>query len=105
MLHELKYRNKTEISWVLGHLLYQNIVPKKEYDAIITVPLHKNRLSQRKFNQVEKLSYLLQIYYPDKLKFDWVIRNKDTITQTKNKINERRCNITNAFTLKKMYRD
>lgn len=53
-----KYEDCTEYKYLLGHLLYSYFkyyYNKEEIDLIIPIPLHKKRLDQRGYNQVQLL--------------------------------------------------
>ncbi|EZH74951.1 amidophosphoribosyltransferase [Aquimarina atlantica] len=57
LIHNLKYRGREEIGKELGKWLGQELIQKPEYqliDSVIPVPLHKRRLQERGYNQVEK---------------------------------------------------
>ncbi len=86
IIHNLKYKGHEEISEIIGNwyseeLKHLSII--KDIDYIIPVPLHKKRLKERGYNQVEKfgktLSYNLSIPYEDGV----LQRKLHTKTQTK----------------------
>jgi ComF family protein len=57
LLHNLKYRSHETISTVLGEWLGNELKTVEAYaniDVVIPVPLHKNKLKQRGYNQVAK---------------------------------------------------
>ncbi|GGX07570.1 ComF family protein [Aquimarina muelleri] len=57
LLHNLKYRGQEEIGIELGKWLGQELQQSTKYqdiDIVIPVPLHKRRMRQRGYNQVEK---------------------------------------------------
>ena len=56
LIHQLKYRKNKEIGVFLGKWLGDELALTESYkniDAVISVPLHKKKLRQRGFNQVE----------------------------------------------------
>lgn len=56
LMHELKYRNRPQISEMFGKWLGDELVQAPEYldiEMVIPVPLHKNRLRKRGYNQVD----------------------------------------------------
>ena len=56
LLHNLKYKRQFEISYFLGEWtgeILKNSARFNAVDIIVPVPLHKNRLKQRGYNQVE----------------------------------------------------
>jgi ComF family protein len=86
MIHQLKYKGHEEISETVGHWYaseLKNVASIKNIDYIIPVPLHKKRLRERGYNQVEgfgkALSTSLVIPYNDQLLY----RKLHTKTQTK----------------------
>jgi len=57
LLHNLKYRGQEEIGVELGKWLGQELQQSTKYqdiDVVIPVPLHKRRMRERGYNQVEK---------------------------------------------------
>ncbi len=57
LLHNLKYRGQEEIGVELGKWLGQELQQSTKYqdiDIVIPVPLHKKRMRERGYNQVEK---------------------------------------------------
>ncbi|MGL2965527.1 ComF family protein [Flavobacterium sp. XGLA_31] len=86
MIHQLKYKGHEDISdmvgcWYASEL--KDLEQMQHIDYIIPVPLHKKRLRERGYNQVEgfgkSLSAKLDIPYDDQLLF----RKLHTKTQTK----------------------
>ncbi len=86
MIHQLKYKGQEEIGTAIGHWYsseLKGLEAIKQIDFIIPVPLHKKRLRERGYNQVEGfakvLSSNLKIPYEDQLLY----RKLYTKTQTK----------------------
>ncbi|MBP9742654.1 MAG: ComF family protein, partial [Burkholderiales bacterium] len=100
ILHDFKYRcNKSHAS-VLGMLLYKNLPPLDNYDLIIPVPLHDDKLKSRGFNQADKLlDYTRQKCKRLPINKQIVIRCNNTDSQTHIKRGQRRQNLINAFKL------
>ena len=72
LMHNLKYRGQKEISAFFGKWLgaeLAEIEAYKEIDLVIPVPLHKQKLKKRGYNQVEgfgrEIAKALQIPYRD----------------------------------------
>ena len=72
LLHNLKYRGKKEISSFFGKWLgaeLAEIPTYREIDLVIPVPLHKQKLKKRGYNQVEgfgkEIAAALNIPYKD----------------------------------------
>lgn len=86
MIHKLKYKGHQDIGTVIGYWYAEELKTIRELnsvDYIIPVPLHKKRLKERGYNQVEtfgiSLSKSLNISYNDSV----LIRNVYSKTQTK----------------------
>lgn len=86
MIHKLKYKGQEEIGETIGNWYapeLKGLEQIKNVDYIIPVPLHKKRLRERGYNQVEgfgkALSANLEIPYDDQLLY----RKLYTKTQTK----------------------
>ncbi|VXB39026.1 Amidophosphoribosyltransferase [Flavobacterium sp. 9AF] len=100
LIHQLKYKGKQEIGTFLGTNYAITLKETKvltTIDEIIPVPLHKKRLKERTYNQVDTfciaLSSELNIPYNKTL----LIRNEYSKTQTKkNKLQRQEIN-TNLF--------
>ncbi|MGB0897099.1 MAG: ComF family protein [Flavobacteriaceae bacterium] len=85
MIHHLKYKNQKHISAYLGKWLGTELTSNNHYntiDVVIPVPLHRKRMRQRGYNQVEgfakELAQSLNADYSDNI----LLRNKNTSTQT-----------------------
>lgn len=86
MMHKLKYKGQEEIGTTIGNWYSEelkHLEQIKNIDYIIPVPLHKKRLRERGYNQVEgfgrALSENLKIPYDDTI----LSRKLYTKTQTK----------------------
>ncbi|MFK8301377.1 ComF family protein [Capnocytophaga stomatis] len=85
LIHQLKYKGKEEIGAWLGNWLGEKIKTVQDFqktDVVIPVPLHKNKLKKRGYNQValfgKCLARILQAEYID----DVLIKVKTNTTQT-----------------------
>lgn len=74
LIHNLKYKGDQEIGSFLGKWLGEELKNSKGYEkitAVIPVPLHKNKLKKRGYNQVEKfgreIAGALQVPYIDQV--------------------------------------
>ena len=85
LIHKLKYKGHQEIgvflgNWLGNELLQCERLPKLDY--IVPVPIHKNRLKKRGFNQVtkfgEQISEILAVPMSDGI----LLRKLDSGTQT-----------------------
>ncbi len=100
IIHKLKYNGQEEIGRVIGNWYseeLQHLEQIKKIDYIVPVPLHKTRLRQRGYNQVEgfgkALSSKLEIPYNNELLY----RKLYTKTQTKKDFLGRADMISTAF--------
>ena len=100
MVHQLKYKGQYEIGETIGNWYSEelrHLEQMQHIDYIIPVPLHKKRLRERGYNQVEGfgkvLSANLKIPYNDTLLF----RKLYTKTQTKKDLLGRADVITTVF--------
>lgn len=101
LLHQLKYRNKPEIGWVLGKA-FGKILEKqsysKDWDIIIPVPLHPLKQKRRGYNQSEEFAKGLS----EALKIpaeNYLTRVKWTETQTNKSRIQRIENVSDVFEL------
>ena len=72
LMHQLKYKGQQELGTFFGEWLAEEMAFQEQrlpFDMVIPVPLHKNRLKKRGYNQVEgfgkALAYKLDIPYRD----------------------------------------
>lgn len=79
LIHQLKYQGKQEVARFFGDWLAKEMMLShrfKNIDCIVPVPLHKNRLQQRGYNQLtefgKSLSITLGIPYDEQV----LVRNK-----------------------------
>jgi len=100
-IHLFKYYREKKLSKPLGKLLVEYISEKErvyqKYDLIIPVPLHKNDLSTRGFNQSLLLSMEIGNYFSIPVGKDILIKKKVTGAQIKLSKKERENNLVNAF--------
>ncbi|MFV0230443.1 hypothetical protein OBJ94_08440 [Empedobacter falsenii] len=94
ILHEMKYRNRSQIGIDLAQLIKFDL---SDYDGIIPIPLHPKRLKKRGYNQVEYFARTLaennQINYFS----DGLIRVKYHSSQVNEDKQHRLNNLKNAF--------
>jgi ComF family protein len=101
IIGDFKYRDQTHIAKKLVRFFL--IHAKKEIaesDFIVAVPLHKNKLRKRKFNQSLLLARAIS---KTKLQPDFLLRIKDTSAQVSLQKKQRENNLKNAFVLNSKY--
>ena len=100
LLHELKYNNHPEIGVRLGKILGLRLTElglKDELDFLVPVPLHKNRMWVRGYNQSAMISKGLSDVFDKPFSDEVMIRTSSTQTQTKKSKIERWENVNSAF--------
>jgi len=103
LIHGLKYSGNMTGLETFQHLSKQSPVLGDLHtpDFILPVPLHIKRLRQRGFNQALLLTKKLFPNEKEKIKYDILLRQTDTPTQTGLSGKERRKNLKNAFIVKR----
>ncbi|WP_136667341.1 ComF family protein [Flavobacterium sp. H122] len=92
LIHNLKYKDKQEIGTVLGNWYSQDFSALeiiKTIDYIIPVPLHKKRLKERGYNQIDTFCQALSNELKIPLKNDILYRSEYAVTQSKKGLTER----------------
>jgi len=85
LIHDLKYRGHREIGTYFGQWLGEELADSdwmNTIDAIIPVPLHKSKLKQRGYNQVEDFGKELAKYLNAEYLDDVLIKTSSSQTQT-----------------------
>ncbi len=103
LIHGLKYSGNMTGLETFQHLSRQSPVSDDLSipDVILPVPLHIKRLRGRGFNQALLLAKKLFPEEKEKIKYDILLRQTDTPTQTGLSGQERRENLKNAFIVKR----
>jgi ComF family protein len=99
-LSEFKYRYRPDLGEALGMLLVEWIKLDREYqksNLIVPIPIHRQKLELRGYNQAELLANPLQRYLGVKVRNDIIIRDKLTESQNSLSKKNRFSNIANAF--------
>lgn len=105
LIHKYKYGFAKEISWTLAKILMRYLEKSfpddlKNY-CLIAIPLHRQRLNWRGFNQSEELAKILSRQFFIPLNKNCLVRQKKTSSQAEIKDpQERKDNLENAFILK-----
>ncbi len=103
VIHEFKYSGRDYLGKNLGQIMnnfiYKYNLPIENMDFIIPVPLHNARLREREFNQAQILSERIAKEFNKKLLLEALTRTKATKSQTELSLEERKCNVTNSFSV------
>lgn len=100
ILHALKYHDTPEIAEFLGRYygtFLKEFIKENNIEAVVAIPLHKNKLRMRGYNQSEKLAAGLAETLGIENLSDHLIRTKFTETQTKKSRLERSENVNKVF--------
>jgi ComF family protein len=100
LIHQLKYRGKTEIGVKLGKMYGTELRESSDYDnvdAILPVPLHKSKEMQRGYNQVDLFCNGLSISMDVPWLKNILYRTRATETQTHKTRFERWQNVGTVF--------
>ncbi len=99
-IHQLKYRGKLHLTQPLLDLAiahFDEHFPGTVFDAIIPVPLHRERLMQREFNQATLFARGLAHHLRAPVLERLLVRVRPTRPQVELSSSERRQNVKHAF--------
>lgn len=102
LLHAIKYHGQKELAEHLGSLYSQDLKDHMTHDPVemvIPVPLHRNKLKSRGYNQSEWFAKGLSKGLYAEMRTDLLDRVADTATQTKKKKYQRWENVEGIFKL------
>jgi ComF family protein len=100
LLHQLKYKGVKEVGMVIGKLYGFDLKDSSFFrgiDFIVPVPLHKNKLKKRGYNQSEWIAKGLSESMKIPLRLDVLYRKVDSKTQTKKSRYKRWENVGEIF--------
>ncbi|MEK9184976.1 MAG: phosphoribosyltransferase family protein [Patescibacteria group bacterium] len=105
MIWQLKYRKNIKIANLLAQCLYQTLLAEtEEKSIIIPIPLSKERLRERQYNQIELLTNEIKkmdINYVFEYSNSILFKTKNTPHQTSVKSREERMkNLRDCFSIK-----
>lgn len=95
LIHNLKYKNHQEVGAFLAHWFSNEIqkTPLSKVDFIIPIPLHKKRLKERGYNQVDTFCETLSENLKIPLLKNMLYRNEYSTSQSKKNLDGRTSNI------------
>lgn len=102
LISQLKFQKNLIYAKILGHLLLDTLQQKKPSlpELILPVPLHRNRLRHRGFNQAIEIAKPIAKALNLRLDIKSIQRMKSTPAQSRLKAKQRRSNLKNCFSLK-----
>ncbi|TET06759.1 MAG: ComF family protein, partial [Candidatus Atribacteria bacterium] len=104
-IHLFKYYGEKKLAKPLGKLMVDYLLKndefKKKVDLIIPVPLHKNDLKKRGFNQSVLLGKVIGDYFSVPVGEKVLIKKKSTPFQVNLSKKEREKNILRSFSVEK----
>ncbi len=101
LIRQLKYNQKTSVAHVMAYLLAEHLQNHREVlpEVIIPMPIHRNRLYRRGFNQTMEIAKYLGIILDIPVDYKCCQRTKQTESQTELSIHARRNNVKGVFRL------
>ncbi|MDI6782540.1 MAG: ComF family protein [bacterium] len=105
-IHLLKFQFKDDLVNPLANLYLHYIARSRDfadyqtYDYIVPVPLHKTKLREREFNQVELLAKQISHQLDISLSTDNLYRKRYTTPQMRMPAEKRLANVQNAFAVR-----
>jgi len=105
LIHRFKYRSQDHLSPVLSFLLIDfikefNLPPLEYFDMLMPIPLHKNKLREREFNQSALIAQNLSKAFGMDVSTDNLMRVRDTNTQTELPPEKRFLNVLDSFSVR-----
>jgi ComF family protein len=85
LLHQLKYKGQEEVGTVLGRWFGAQVREQEDFksiDVVVPVPLHKSKLRQRGYNQVEGFAQAIAQDLQVPMAADALKKNRTSATQT-----------------------
>lgn len=105
-IHLLKFRYREDLAEPLSNLCIHHLSKSRDfadyyaYDYLVPVPLHKTKLRDREFNQVELIAKFITMQLSIPLSFDNLYRKKATTPQMRIPAKQRIWNVQNAFAIR-----
>lgn len=102
LIHQLKYKGQKDIGCMAGRYLASEIKNStffNDIDFIVPIPLHPKRLRTRGYNQSERIAQGISDITGIPVKTDYIVRKKNTQTQTRRSRYTRIENMEEVFQL------
>jgi ComF family protein len=99
LIRQLKYNQKTSVAHVMAYLLAEYLQTHREVlpEAIIPMPIHRNRLYRRGFNQTMEIAKYLGVILDIPVDYKCCQRTKQIESQTNLSVFGRRNNVKGVF--------
>ncbi len=95
-----KFRNRPDLHIGFSKLACETLERDGVFfDAVICMPIHKNKLTERGYNQSELIAKRIAKYFEVPFYKDLLVKVKETKTQSELKYAERKKNIKGAFSV------
>ena len=104
LIRGIKYHNQTELAHFQAKIMYdfwQTLPVSEEKFVIVPVPLHKNRLKDRKYNHMALVAEEFAKFTGYTVNDNLIHRIKETKPQYRLSIKEREANLKDAFKVDK----
>jgi len=103
LIQQLKFNQKLHLARLLGTLMARDIRQQALTlpDLLLPVPLHKQRLQQRGYNQALEIARILARALNVKLDLHCCVRHKATREQTGLPAQQRKTNLQGAFQVRR----
>jgi ComF family protein len=103
LIYKLKYEGRLRLSGVIAELMQERLRNEGlKIDAVVPVPIHKNKLAERGFNQSLAIAVELGRRLGRPV-WDCLIRTRETKEQYNLDKSQRRLNIVGAFSVRLLY--
>lgn len=102
LVHALKYHDNKQLAKYLGKIAALEMKADGIFahiDMLIPVPLHPRKERKRGYNQAEWIAKGIEQVYHCPINKDLIIRNVNTVTQTRKTIYERNLNVEEIFSV------
>lgn len=103
LLHQLKYKNNTDMGLYFGELMGKSIEAShqfKDTDLLVPLPLYADKERKRGYNQAAIICEGIKKVLNIPVSYNNVVRQRHTETQTKKHRTERWENVSGSFTVK-----
>lgn len=99
-IHRFKYEQRTDLARPFGHLLSQCGMVFSKTAVLVPVPLSRQRLRERGYNQAELLAHSLRRHGGSRVAPHVLIRSRDTAPQVGQERAARLANVQGAFAVR-----